>query len=243
MLKLAELASERGVPSRAATMLAQLEAQHAPLKVLRAEATLAVRRGHRSEAERLYARVAEAERDDTDALRELFSFARAEGASQKALELVDRIARARPDVLQCALDRAELLESIGKARRRARPALKVALEVSPDETRLLERDGRLLHRLGRDDEAFGQLKRALELKPQNPELRAYLLALQPKERSSDLARAWSVDVPRVNEEDGGRQLAADREGPRAGAARLVGDASAPQRPVGDVPAARRADSR
>ncbi|MDB4971022.1 MAG: Cell division protein FtsK [Myxococcales bacterium] len=193
-MRLAELASERGVPSRAATMLAQLETEHAPLKVLRAEAQLAVRRGRRADAQKMYARVADAERDDTDALRELFSFARAEGASKQALELVDRIARARPDVLQCALDRADVFESMGKGGD-AHEALKVALEVSPDETRLLERDGRLLHRLGRDEEALGQLKRALELKPQNPELRAYLLALQPKERGSDLARGWSVDVP------------------------------------------------
>jgi len=193
-LRLAELAAERGVPSRAAAMLAALEKEHATLKVLRAEATLAVRRGRRAEAQKLYARVAAAEKDDTDALRELYSFARAEGASAQALAFVDQIARARPDVLQTALDRADVLEAMGKGAE-AHEALKVALAVAPEEPRLVERDGRLLHRLGRDDEALPLLKHALELKPQNPELRAYLLALQPKERGTDLARAWTVDVP------------------------------------------------
>ena len=193
-LDLAELAAERGVPSRAAAMLAALEPEHPTLKLLRAEAQLAVRRGRRAEAQKLYQRVAEAEKDDTDALRELYAFARAEGAPADALAFVDRIARARPDVLQTALDRADVLEAIGKGPE-AHEALAVALTVAPDETRLLERDGRLLHRLGRDPEALGRLKRALEIRPQNPELRAYLLALQPKERASDLARAWSVDVP------------------------------------------------
>jgi transglutaminase-like putative cysteine protease len=193
-LDLAELASERGVPSRAAAMLKALENEHATLKVLRAEATLAVRRGRRADAQKLYARVSDAEKDDTDALRELYSFARAEGATAEALAFVDRIARARPDVLQTALDRADVLEAIGKGGE-AHEALKVALEVAPEETRLLERDGRLLHRLGRDGEALPVLRHALELRPQNPELRTYLLALQPKEPGTDLARAWAADVP------------------------------------------------
>lgn len=193
-IDLAELAAERGVPSRAAAMLLALEKEHATLKVLRAEATLAVRRGRRAEAQKLYERVADAEKDDTDALRELYSFARAEGATAQALAFVDRIARARPDVLQTALDRADVLEAVGKGTE-AHEALKVALAVAPEEARLVERDGRLLHRLGRDDEALPVLRHALELKPQNPELRAYLLALQPKEQKGDLARAWAADVP------------------------------------------------
>jgi len=207
-IDLAELAAERGVPSRAAAMLAALEKEHATLKVLRAEATLAVRRGRRAEAQKLYERVADAEKDDTDALRELYSFARAEGATAQALAFVDRIARARPDVLQTALDRADVLEAVGKGAE-AHEALKVALAVAPEEARLVERDGRLLHRLGRDDEALPLLRHALELKPQNPELRAYLLALQPKEQKGDLARAWAADVPALIKRAAASKAAAD----------------------------------
>ncbi|HEY2745919.1 MAG TPA: DUF3857 domain-containing protein [Polyangia bacterium] len=210
-IDLAELAAERGVPSRAAAMLAALEKEHATLKVLRAEATLAVRRGRRGEAQKLYERVADAEKDDTETLRELYSFARAEGATAEALAFVDRIARARPDVLQTALDRADVLEAVGKGAE-AHEALKVALTVAPEEARLLERDGRLLHRLGRDDEALPTMKRALELKPQNPELREYLLALGPKDRGGDLARAWAADVPGlIKQATGDRRQAAGND--------------------------------
>jgi tetratricopeptide (TPR) repeat protein/transglutaminase-like putative cysteine protease len=193
-LKLARLAAERGVPSRAAAMLAALEREHPALAVLRAEAGLAVRRGRRLEAQRLYERVIDAEHDDVDTLRELYTFARAKGAVQQALGFVDRIARARPDVLQTALDRADVLEAVGKGAE-AHQVLEVALGVAPDETRLLERDGRLLHRLGRDREALAVLEHALAVRPQNPELRAYLHALAPHSRGGDLARAWAVDVP------------------------------------------------
>jgi transglutaminase-like putative cysteine protease/tetratricopeptide (TPR) repeat protein len=193
-IDLAELAAERGVPSRAAAMLAALEKEHATLKVLRACASLAVRRGRRAEAQRLYERVSDSEKDDTEALRELYGFARQQGAATAALAFVDRIARARPDILQTALDRADVLEAIGKGAQ-AHEALTLALAVAPDETRLLERDGRLLHRLGRDPEALRLLEHALAVRPQNPELRAYLHALAPESRASDLARAWAADVP------------------------------------------------
>ena len=217
-IDLARLAAERGVPSRAAAMLALVDKEHATLKVLRAEAQLALRRGRRAEAQKLYERVADAEKDDTDALRELFSFARAEGATAAALALVDRIAQARPDILQTALDRADVLEAEGKGAE-AHEALKVALTIAPEETRILERDGRLLHRLGRDGEALPALRRALELKPQNPELRAYLLALQPKQRQGDLARAWAVDVPSLV-----KKAAAEKPSP-ADPARVLLDSS------------------
>lgn len=193
-LELARLAAERGVPSRAAAMLAALEREHPALAVLRAEAGLAVRRGRRAEAQRFYERVIDAEHDDVDTLRELYTFARARGAAAEALGFVDRIARARPDVLQTALDRADVLEAEGKGAQ-AHQALQLALAVAPDETRLLERDGRLLHRLGRDREALALLEHALAVRPQNPELRAYLHALEPKAHGGDLARAWAVDVP------------------------------------------------
>lgn len=195
-LQLALLASDRGVPSRAAEMLVALEKAHPTLRVLRAEAQLAVRRGRRSEAQKLYQRVAEAERDDTDALRELYGFARAEGAAAAALAFADRIAAARPDVLQTALDRADVLEAVGKGGE-AHDALLVGLAVAPDESRLLERDGRLLHRLGRDGEALAELKHALDIRPQNPELRQYLQTLEKEERGGDLARAWAVDVAQL----------------------------------------------
>src|SRR5262249_12976679 len=153
-IKLADLNADRGLPALAAAQLAELEKKltPAPLKLLRAEAQLALRRGRRVEASALLERVAEAERDDTDALRELFTFARSKGAVEKALALLDRVAAARPDVVGTALDRAELLDGVGRSDQ-AHGVLEAALKVAPEDARLLERDGRLLHRLGREPEA------------------------------------------------------------------------------------------
>jgi tetratricopeptide (TPR) repeat protein/transglutaminase-like putative cysteine protease len=192
-IHLADLAAERGVPSRAAAMLAELETRHPALRVLRGRASLEFRRGRHDEARRLYQRVADAEHDDVDSLRELYAYARTRGAATEALAIIDRIAEARPDVLQTALDRADVLEAMGKAAD-AHDVLKVALTIAPEETRLLERDGRLLHKLGREPEALAELHRALDIRPQNPELRAYLHQLEPKDERGDLQRAWSVDV-------------------------------------------------
>ena len=104
--------------------------------------------------------------------------------------------------MQTALDRADVLEAVGKGAE-AHEALKVALTVAPEETRILERDGRLLHRLGRDGEALPALRRALELKPQNPELRAYLFALQPKERAGRSGARVGGGCAVADEEGGG----------------------------------------
>jgi transglutaminase-like putative cysteine protease/tetratricopeptide (TPR) repeat protein len=192
-IHLAELAAERGVPARAVAMLAQLDKEHPSLRVLRAEAQLELRRGRHADAQRMYQRVAEAEHDDVDSLRELYAYARSRGLADQALTFIDRIAEARPDVLQTALDRADVLEGIGKTAE-AHQALTVALQVAPEETRLLERDGRLLHKLGRETEALAELHRALEIRPQNPELRTYVHQLEAKDDKGDLARAWAVDV-------------------------------------------------
>ena len=72
-----------------------------------------------------------------------------------------------------------------------------ALALCPDEPRLLEREGHLLRRLGRDDEAIGGLRRSLELRPQQPDLRAYLRQIESERRGRAsggdwpaLARTW-----------------------------------------------------
>src|SRR5262249_14659628 len=125
--------------------------------------------------------------------------ARSRGDVERARELGDRLQRLRPDQLAFAADCAELLDGAGRGDE-AHAVLKAALEIAPEDARLLERDGRLLHRLGRETPALERLRRALELRPQNPELRAYLAELearlQPKavDRASDLQRAYAEDV-------------------------------------------------
>jgi transglutaminase-like putative cysteine protease/Tfp pilus assembly protein PilF len=198
-LKLAELASERGLPARAAAMYAEMEkAGPPPLSLLRAEASLAMRRGRRAEAEKLLARLAEADHTNDDAATELVGLLRGRGAIDEAVRLLDGISRARPDLLSARLDRAELLEGVGRLDE-AHATLERALAIAPEDARLLERDGRILHRLGQEILALERLGRALELRPQNPELRAYLTELQPKKQDSraDLARAYAEDAAQV----------------------------------------------
>ena len=143
-LDLAELAAERGVPSRAAAMLAALEkrARDAQGAARRGDAGGAARAA-RGGAEAVRARRRRREGRHRRAARAVLVRARARARRAEALAFVDRIARARPDVLQTALDRADVLEAIGKGGE-AHEALKVALTVAPEEARILERDGRLL---------------------------------------------------------------------------------------------------
>jgi transglutaminase-like putative cysteine protease/Tfp pilus assembly protein PilF len=215
-LELAELATARGLPSLAARRLAELRQRMGvndaastalPIKVLRAEAQLAVRRGQRAEADRLWAAIAEAERTDSDAWHELFSAARARGAVDKALAALDALGRARPDLIALAVDRAEVLDGAGRAAE-AHEVLDAALKVAPEDAKILEKDGRLLHRLGRTEEALERMRRALALRPQNPDLRAYIAELEERAlrksspngkaaRRDDLAVRWAEDAKAV----------------------------------------------
>ena len=200
-MKLAQQATERGLPAQAAAALQAIVAPFGaalPIELERAQSSLALRRGRRAEAEKLLGQLAAVDRTNDDAASELVGLLRSRGAIDEALALIDQVAQARPDLLSTRTDRAELLEGVGRFAE-AHATLEAALVIAPDDARLLERDGRLLHRLGRENEAIERLSRALELRPQNPELRAYLTELQPKkdEARADLARAYAEDPPAV----------------------------------------------
>lgn len=202
-LKLAELHGDRGLPAKAAEAVATLEAAltPAPLKVLRASASLAVRRGRKDLAQKILAGIVE-EADDFDALHELWTFARARGELPAALALNDRMRRARPDALSVLDNRAELLEGNGRAEEAAE-ALEAALAIAPEDAKLLERSGRLLLKLGREQAAIDRFKQSLALRPQNPELRAYLADLRKdQENRADLSRAFGRDVRQLIAQNG-----------------------------------------
>lgn len=194
----AQLAATRGLPSLAEARLEELGEQRKALAVLRARASLAEQRGRREEAERLYQELADASHDDPAPLRALFRYAKGRGDVAGALRLLDELARARPDQTQLDEDRAELLDAEGHGEE-AHEVLRVALARCPDDAKLLERDGRVLHRLGRDDEALTTFSRALALRPQNPELRAYVEAIEATLHKApvgdDLARSYAESVP------------------------------------------------
>jgi transglutaminase-like putative cysteine protease/tetratricopeptide (TPR) repeat protein len=199
---LAELDAERGLPSRAAAALERVAAAHPTLKVVRAQAHLALRRGRRAEAQTLLGRALDGQRLDDDTVQELFAIARGRGALDDALKWADLLIRARPDLLSAATERADLLDGLGRSAD-AHATLTAALAIAPEDHKLLERDGRVLHRLGKSADALAELRRALELHPQNPELRAYVAELTARERPKDthaavdLAATWAVDVPKL----------------------------------------------
>ena len=196
-LDLAELAADRGLPTlglaRATALVARFGV--APLRVLKRQAQLAIRAGQRSDAEALERTLAKADAADTEARHELFMAARSRGATAEALGFLDEISRLRPDLLSTYLDRAEILEGQNRLAD-AETELARVLGIVPDDAKLLEKDGRLLLRLGRDVDAKARYRRSLELVPQNPELRAYLAELDERSHpgastGSDLVRNWA----------------------------------------------------
>ncbi|MSP59076.1 MAG: DUF3857 domain-containing protein [Myxococcales bacterium] len=204
-LHLADLAADRGLPSQAMATVDEMAKRHGAIAVLHAGARLADRRGLHTEAERRFVLLHAATADDIGVLRELFGLARARGDQPAAFKRLDEMAAARPDLFATAIDRAELLDGAGRGGE-AHEVLARALATCPDEPRLLERDGRVLHRMGRQPEALVRFRRALELRPQNPDLRAYLREIEAQgkgrgtaERSSadDLARAYTEAVPAI----------------------------------------------
>ena len=184
---------------------------------------------------------ADAEKDDTDALRELYSFARAEGATAEALAFVDRIARARPDVLQTRArsrrrarggrqGRRGARGAQGGARRGARRAAAARARRAPAASARPRRRGAAAAARTRSSCA----RRIRSCAP-------ICWRCSPRSARADLARAWPADVPSLIDARRRADTAGGR--PRARALRLGGDARAPQRAVGDLPAARRRDPR
>lgn len=196
-LSLAQIQAGRGLLGLGEQLVADTAERHAAIRVLRQQAELLERGAHYPEAEAVYTRLLSLCPDDTEALRALLGRAKARGETEKALELIARLATARPELLTPLRERADVLEGAG----RIEPALSVVNAAMPQlqgDPDWHERRGRLLLRLGRTDLAVQAYRRSLELKPQNPTLRKYLAMLDPQARSSeDLARAFRLEVPRV----------------------------------------------
>ncbi|MBI5480484.1 MAG: DUF3857 domain-containing protein [Deltaproteobacteria bacterium] len=191
-VRLALLAAERGLGAHAEKTLKDLSARLPDAAVVAREyASLLGRRGKRAEAEAAWKALLPMHADDLDVLRELFDSARIRGRRGEALDYIGRMQMVRPDLVHLYFDHASVLEVADHADDAAR-LLEHALRLLPDDTRLLERQGKLLMRLGRRGEALQRLRRALELQPQNAELRDYLGHQDPS-RGPSLATAHARD--------------------------------------------------
>ena len=196
-LSLAQLQAARGILGLAEQLVQTEQSRSRSLRLLRAQADMLERGSHHREAEAVYARILADSPDDSEALRMLLSRARARGDVDQALSLLSRLGQARPELLMPLRERVEVLEGAG----RIEPALAEVNAAMPQlagDPDWHERRGRLLSRLGRTDLALQAYRRSLELKPQNPTLRKYMVFLDPQARSGeDLARGFRVDVPSV----------------------------------------------
>jgi cellulose synthase operon protein C len=219
-VRLALLAAERGLGAYAEKTLKDLAARLPDAAVIAREyASLLGRRGRRAEAEAVWKALLPDHADDLDVLRELFDSARIRGRRGEALDYIGRMEMLRPDLVHLYFDHAAVLEVADHADDATR-LLEHALRLLPDDTRLLQRQGKLLMRLGRKPEALRRLWRALELQPQDAELRDYLSHQDPS-RDTSLAKVHARDAAPLIAEGRKRSWRAGPTGARPSAAALL----------------------
>ena len=197
-LAIAEEQQSAGMPYLA---LAEIEtlppAARAIPRVERQLASLLDSVDRHAEAERLMNELGGIRRRDVEIAHDLARRARARNESSGISRLADA-ANVRPDLPGLTVDLARSLEGAGRTAD-ARQALEALAARLPDEPSAHAQLGKLLHRLGEREAALVELRRALALRPQDPELRRYT------ERAA-VAREQDADAPR---EDLARRYAAD----------------------------------
>ncbi len=193
-LRLAELDSDRGLPSLAQAKMDALYRVAPARRLQEALAQLAFRRGQRQQALVHYRALLQQWPGDTSARRQLASYQKAGGRAEDLAAALSTLDAPFPlrDLETVLTDRAELREGVGDSRS-AEADLRSALTYAPDDSRVEERLGRLLLGHGAREEALAHLEKALRLRPQNPELRGVLADLAHAGRD-DLARRFAVDV-------------------------------------------------
>jgi transglutaminase-like putative cysteine protease/tetratricopeptide (TPR) repeat protein len=129
-------------------------------------------------------------RSDIGVLRELAAAARRRGDLAEVARFDGEALRWRPDLTALVFDQASALESSGDVTG-ARSVLSKAIVRLPDEPGLPDELGRLEARAGQFGDALASMRRALELRPQNPGLRRYMEALLAAQKAKHDAR--SVD--------------------------------------------------
>ena len=103
----------------------------------------------------------------------------------------------RPDLPGLTVDLARALEGAGRTAE-ARQALEALAARLPDEPSAHAQLGKLLHRLGEREAALVELRRALELRPQDPELRRYTeraAVERDQDAAARRARIWRAAMP------------------------------------------------
>ncbi len=188
VVHLASAWATQGVPARAAALLGTLGTSP-PLGVKFGRGEVDLERGLDAEAVTHFSAVVAGDATATAALQQLATLAEKRGRVQEALVLVARLEQIEDAPVRWALRRADLLESSGQSDA-AEEAVGRALDVAPENGALVERHGRLLHRMGRETEALDELHHALALRPSDSELRTYVGALD-SQRSATVTDEFS----------------------------------------------------
>ena len=144
--------------------------------------------GRRREAESTRRSLLAVQRNDIGLARELANAARARGDLAEAARLLAEVARWRPDLTHLAVDEATLREAHGDVAGARAVLAKASLRL-PADAGLAEEIGRMEARAGRVEAALTSMRRALELRPQNPGLRRYLESLAAERKATRESRS------------------------------------------------------
>jgi cellulose synthase operon protein C len=206
--RLAELQRSAGLERSATAQLDALLARFpAAQRLTLVRADLAQSQNDVERAEQLYRRYLVENADDLAARRALADVALRRGDATAALVQQDAAIRLFPHYLFLRLDRARLLAGMGKIDEAVAECQR-ALVIDPRSTRTFEELGRLQLRAGRRAAAWEAWRKALALRPQNAELRAYLSFLDPSRRKGlaerqrlDPGKVLASARPRANEDE------------------------------------------
>jgi transglutaminase-like putative cysteine protease/tetratricopeptide (TPR) repeat protein len=156
--------------------------------------------GRPMEADAAVGGIYEVRRSDVGVLRELAFGARRRGDLAEAARWQGEALRWRPDLTALVFDQASVLEGRSDVSG-ARSALSKAIARLPDDPGLPDELGRLEARAGRFEAAIANMRRSLELRPQNPGLRRYVDALIAAQRAKRETRSID-DLASENAADG-----------------------------------------
>jgi cellulose synthase operon protein C len=188
-LAIAEEEQSAGLPFLALARLDALSAETRAIpQVKRQLARLLDGVDRHAEADRLMGELAALRRRDVEIAHDLARRARARDDGAGAIELLRGAAAVRPELPSLTVDWARALEGAGRAGE-ARAALEALAARLPDDATVHAQLGKLLHRLGDREPALAHLRRALALRPQDPELRRYTDRVGVDREAADAAPA------------------------------------------------------
>ena len=197
-LDLIELAGDRGFPQSSRAQLAELARIVPSVRVRELVAHLAQRSGHAADAFDTLLSLHRELPGDVALLRQTASLLQFRGRPvdlQAALAMLSVPHGVRDDE-SFVVERAQLLQGLGRTDE-AIAELAALTARLPDDAATEERIGRMLLGAQRKIEALPHLRRALELRPQTPTLRALLADIDASEQGGSLRHRYGADVAEV----------------------------------------------